>query len=145
MDEHEALGIGDNLGGIEGLLEVIDELLSVSSELRCGSLELSAGTDTFVLEGAQATSKHGLADKGDRYSEIESVYGGPLASSLLASGIEDLFQDWRSIAVLVAEDIASNFDEEGVQNALVPLLENVSHLFLRHSQTALHDIISLHK
>jgi hypothetical protein len=33
LDEHEALGVGDNLGCIQGLLQVFEELLPVTSEL----------------------------------------------------------------------------------------------------------------
>lgn len=64
--EHEALGVGDDLGGVKSLLEVIDELLLVTTEwllLRTG--DNLGGTDTLVLDGRQATGENGLTDEGD--------------------------------------------------------------------------------
>jgi hypothetical protein len=60
------LRIGDDLGGIEGLFEVIDELLLVAVE----NLFLRAGydfasTNTLLLEGGQAPGENSLSDQGD--------------------------------------------------------------------------------
>ena len=144
LDEHEALSIGDDLRSIESLLQVVNELLSVTLEIGLGALEDLARADTLLLKGAQAAGKHGLADERDGHAEIESVHSGPLASSLLTSSVEDLVQDWGSVVVLVAEDIASDLDEERVQDARVPLVEHVGHLVLGHSQAALHNVVGLY-
>lgn len=62
--EHEALRIGDDLGRIESLLEVIDELLLVALErLLLGTGDPLAGPDTLLLEARQATSENSLADE----------------------------------------------------------------------------------
>lgn len=64
--EHEALGVGDDLGGIKSLLEVIDELLLVTTEwllLRTGD-DLGS-TDTLLLDRRQATGEDGFTDEGD--------------------------------------------------------------------------------
>ena len=64
--EHEALGVGDDLGGIEGLLEVVDELLLVTLEgLLLGTVDDLAGAHTLGLERRQAPSEDCLSDKGD--------------------------------------------------------------------------------
>ena len=64
--EHEALGVGVDLGSVEGLLEVIDELLLVTLEsFLLGASDDLAGTCTLILNRRQATSKDSLADQGD--------------------------------------------------------------------------------
>lgn len=62
--EHETLSVGDDLGGVESLLEVVDELLFITVEslfLRTGDDFTS--TDTFLLEGRQAPGEDGLSDQ----------------------------------------------------------------------------------
>lgn len=64
--EHEALSVRDDLGGVESLLEVINELLLVATEwfpLRAG--DDFAGTGTLLLDGRQATGEDGLTDEGN--------------------------------------------------------------------------------
>ena len=64
--EHEALGVGDDLGSVEGLLEDIDELLLVTLEsFLLGASDDLASTCTLLLNRRQATSKDSLADQGD--------------------------------------------------------------------------------
>ena len=64
--KHEALCIRDDLGSIEGLLQVIDKLLLVATEyLLLGASNNLAGTDTLTLQGGQRAGEDGLADKCD--------------------------------------------------------------------------------
>ena len=64
--EHEALGVGDDLGRVEGLLKVIDELLLVTSKRGLlGTRDDLACPRALLLEGRQAASEDSLADKGD--------------------------------------------------------------------------------
>jgi len=113
--EHESLGVRDELGGVEGLLEVVDELLLVTGELLdLRSAEELAGTGTLGLDGREAAGEDGLADKGDGHAEVEGVDGGPLAGTLLASRVEDLLEEGSAILVVEVEDIAGDFDEERV-------------------------------
>ena len=44
LHEHEALGVRDDLGGVKGLLKVVDELLLVTREVGGGALEELGGT-----------------------------------------------------------------------------------------------------
>lgn len=64
--KHEALSVGDDLGSVESLLEVIDELLLVALEwLALRTSNDAAGTDTLFLDGRQATREDGLTDESD--------------------------------------------------------------------------------
>ena len=64
--EHEALGVRDDLGRVQGLLEVVNELLLVALEgLLLGASDDLARADTLLLDGRQAARKDGLADQGD--------------------------------------------------------------------------------
>lgn len=64
--QHEALGVGDDLGGIQRLLEIVNEELLVASErLLLWARDNFASTDTLLLDSRQATCKHSLANKSD--------------------------------------------------------------------------------
>ena len=64
--EHEALGVGDDLGRVQRLLEVIDELLLVALEgLLLGTGDDLARACALGLDRGQATREDGLADKRD--------------------------------------------------------------------------------
>jgi hypothetical protein len=143
LHKHEALGIGDDLRGIQGLLQVIDESLLVTGEFRGGAREEAAGASTLVLESTQATREDGLTDEGDRHAKVKSVDGSPLAGTLLTSLIKDLLNERSTIIVVELEDITGDFDQEGVQDTLVPLLENVGDFTGVQAHTTLEDVIGL--
>lgn len=146
LHEHEALGVGDDLGGVKGLLEIGEELLLVALELgrAADELELLGGAGALTLDGGEAAGEDGLGDQGDGHTEVESVDGGPLAGSLLAGGIEDLLEEGLAISLVVeVHDVAGNLDQEGVENTLVPGGENVTDLLVRHTKSTLHDIVGL--
>ena len=64
--EHEALGVGDDFGSVESLLEVIDELLLVTLEgLLLRASDNLGGTDTLLLDRGQAASKDSFANERD--------------------------------------------------------------------------------
>jgi len=58
LHEHEALSVGDDLGGVESLLEILEELLLVTLELggSADELKLGGGSSTLVLDGGQASA-----------------------------------------------------------------------------------------
>lgn len=143
MDEHEALGVRDNLGGVQGLLKVINESLLVALELGGRAFEDSAGGATLVLKGTEAAREDRLADQSDGHAEIESVDGGPFTGTLLAGLVEDLVNKSSTIVVVVAEDITGDLNEEGVENTGVPLGENITNLLGRKTDTTLEDIVGL--
>jgi hypothetical protein len=50
--EHKSLGVGDDLGSVESLFKVIDELVLVAVEgLFLGTRDDFASADTLLLEG----------------------------------------------------------------------------------------------
>lgn len=144
-EEHEALSVGYNLGGIKSLLQIGDESLLVTvkwSEFWTG--EDLGGTATLSLDGGQATGKDSFTDQGDWHAEIQGVDGSPLSSSLLAGRVENLVEE-RSVVgrVVVVEDVTGDFNEEGVEDALVPLGEDVTDLLVAETDTTLQDIVGL--
>lgn len=145
LDEHEALGVGDNLGGIQSLLKVIDEGGAVTLELGGRTGEDGGGTATLVLEGGQAAGEDSLTDQGHGLAEVKSVDGGPLAGTLLAGLVEDLLNEGSAIVVVVVENIAGDLNEEGVQNTSVPLGEDITNLLAGQAETALQDVVGLQK
>lgn len=143
LDEHEALGVGDDLGGVQGLLEVVDEGLLVTLEDGGGSAEDGAGAATLVLEGREAAREDRLADQGDGHAEVKGVDGGPLSGTLLAGLVEDLVDEGSAVGVVVVENITGDFNEEGVENTSVPLGENITNLLGGETDTTLEDIVGL--
>ena len=146
LHEHEALGVGDNLGGVQGLLEVLKELLLVTLELAAApanELELRGGNGALVLDAGQATGQDGLGDQGNGHTKVEGVDGSPLAGTLLAGLVEDLLNESGAIVVVEVHDVTGDLNEERVQDALVPLGENVTNLLVGQSETALHDVVGL--
>lgn len=143
LDEHEALGVGDDLGGIKSLLEVIDESGLVTRELGGRAVEDGGSTATLVLEGRQAAGEDSLTDQGDGHAEVQSVDGGPLAGTLLAGLVEDLLNEGSAVVVVVVENITGDLNEEGVEDTGVPLGENITDLLAGETKTALEDVVGL--
>lgn len=143
-DEHEALGVRDDLGGVKGLLKLVDKLLLVTSELDgLGAIENLGGSDTLILEGRQASGENGLTDQGDGHTEVESVDSSPLSGTLLAGSVGDLLNERSSGAIVVLEDVSGDLNEEGVEDTVVPLGENVSNLLIGETSTSLHEVVGL--
>lgn len=120
--EHESLSVRDDLGGVEGLLEVIDELLLVTSEGLSGRGGEDLGSpDSLLLEGREASGKDGLTDQGDGGTHVEGVDGGPFTGSLLTGRVEDLLDDGDTVVVVLPQDLVGDLDQERVEDSLVPL------------------------
>jgi len=145
LHEHEALGVRDNLGGVQSLLEILEELLLVTLELGCSADELKLGGSggTLVLDGRQASGKDSLGNEGHGLAEVKSVDSGPLTGTLLTGLVEDLLNEGSAIIVIEVHDISGDLNQERVQDALVPLGENVADLLAGETETALHDVVSL--
>jgi hypothetical protein len=143
LDQHETLGVRNNLRRVQSLLEVVDDGLAVSREAWAGSIKNTGSTSTLSLERTQATSEDCLTDQGDGHSEVQSVDSGPLAGTLLASGIHDLLNNGNTIVVVLVHDIASDLDQERVEHTLVPLGEDIAHLLVGHAKSTLHDVVGL--
>ena len=143
LDQHETLSVGDDLGCVKSLLEVVDEGLAVTREAGGRAIQKTGSTATLLLERTQATGEDGLSDQGNGHTEIERVDGGPLSGTLLTGRVHDLLNNGNTIVVILVHDVAGNLDQERVENALVPLCENVADLLVAHTETALHDVVGL--
>jgi hypothetical protein len=87
--EHKPLGIRDEFGGIERLLQFIDKGLFVALETDVGgTLEGLGGADAFVADGGEAACKNGFADEGYWLAEVEGVDCGPFSGALPKSDSE---------------------------------------------------------
>ena len=64
--EHKSLGVGDDLGGVESLFEVINELRLIAVEwLFLGTVDDLTSADTFLFEGGKTPREDGLSDQRD--------------------------------------------------------------------------------
>ena len=81
--------------------------------------------------------KDTLSDQGDGHPVLESRDGRPLPGSLLTGGVSDLLQQELAFLVLVLQDGRRDLDEEGVELALVPLVEDLAHLIISHAKSIL--------
>lgn len=145
LHEHESLSVRDDLRCVQSLLEILEELLPVTLELVASADELEdlGGAGTLALDGGETAGEHGFGDQGNGHAEIQSIDGSPFSGSLLACRVENLLEKWGSVIVVKVHDVAGDFDQEGVKNALVPGCENITDLLVLHSETAFHDIVGL--
>jgi hypothetical protein len=143
LDQHEALGVRNDLRRVQSLLKVVDESRLVFGRGGVRSVKETGSTATLSLERTQAASENSLTDQSDGHTEVQRVDGGPLSGTLLTSGVQNLLNDSCAILVVLVHDIAGDFDEEGVEDALVPLGEDISDLLVAHGETTLHDIVRL--
>lgn len=142
--EHEALGVRDDLGSVESLLEVVDELLLVALEwLRGGALDDLGCSNTLLLEGRETAGKDSLANKSYGHTVVEGVNGSPLSGTLLSSSVEDLVDHGLSVSVLEAENVTGNLDEERLEDALLPLGKDLGNLLSGETETTLEDVVGL--
>ena len=143
LDQHEALSIRNDLGGVESLLEVVDESLLVAREAGAGSVEKTSGTTALSLERGQAAGEDGLTNQSDGHTEVESVDGSPLAGTLLTSRVHNLLDNGDTVVVVLVHDVAGDLDQEGVEDTGVPLGEDITNLLVAKAKTALHDVVGL--
>jgi hypothetical protein len=125
------------------LLKVVDESLLVTFKLGSGATENVAGTNTLVLDGRKAPREDSFTDEGDRHAEVEGVDGGPLSGTLLTGIVQDLLDEGCAVLIVVLEDITGNFNQEGVEDTLVPLVEDFADLVGGETNTTLEDIVGL--
>ena len=59
----------------------------------------------------------------------------------MASGIEDFFDERFAVFILVAEDVAGDFDQVGVEVTFVPFLEHGVHFIGAHAEAVFHEIV----
>lgn len=143
LNEHEALGVGDDLGSIQSLLKVVNESLLVTLEFGSWATKDLAGANTLVFDSTETAGEDGFADQGNGHAEIEGVDSSPLSSTLLAGLVENLLNKGSAVIVVVLEDVAGDLNQERVQNSLVPLVEDLANFVGSKTNTAFQDIVRL--
>jgi len=143
LHQHETLGVRDDLGGVQALLKVLEECSLVTSEGRLWPAKDLGSTGTLVLDGAQAAGEDSLTNEGHGHTEVKSVDGSPLAGTFLAGSVQDLFNQGFTIIIVEAEDVAGDFNQERVEDAIVPFGKDVTHFCVAHTETTVHDIVRL--
>jgi hypothetical protein len=78
-----------------------------------------------------------------RGSSVKGSDSSPLSGTLLAGLVEDLVDDGLAVIVVELQDVGGDFDQEGVEDALVPLQEDVSNLGVGELKAPLEDVIGL--
>ena len=129
VHQREALGVGDDLAGVEGLLDVVDRAPSGRPMTPCAwAFEHLRGGDALVLLGREAAGEDRLGDQGQRHAQVAGRDDRPLAGPLLAGGVEDQV-DHRlaGLGIVEAEDVAGDLDQVAVERPVVPAGEDVVH------------------
>ena len=140
-----ALGVRDDLGSIQRFLEILDHLLLLLARqlLDLGAFELFRGGDALVLDRREAARKHGFPDQGQRHTFVQRRNRRPFAGALLAGRVEDQVQRFVALFILVAENVAGDLDQVGVELALVPAREDLFHLGVGHAEPLRHHLVGL--
>ena len=120
--KHEALSIGDDLGGIKREADVLNHLsLGLWGEVGLGrnwAFEEARSGHALFLEGREAASEDSFADEGDRHADLEGTNGGPFTGSLLASTVKDVLNGWLASGILVCKDGRRDLNEIRVELTL---------------------------
>ena len=121
--EGKALSVSDNFRCIKALADSFDEVVTVL--MRQGRL-FNAGLGF----GAARCIGHdpGIAGCGD-HGNIDTLFhrldARPAPGPLLTGGVDDLIQYLAAISIVFGEDVRCDTDEEALQFALVPFVENL--------------------
>ena len=140
--QHVPLGVGNNLGCIEGLLHVV-EAQGRAIERLTGAGQNGRGAEAFLLQRGKETRKDGLADQRQRRPVVQRRHRRPLAGALLAGRVQDLVD--QCIAPLVAEgqDVPRDFYQIGIQRPFVPAAKGLAHLIVVEPRTGLQEVTGL--
>ncbi len=129
LDEVETLGVADDLGGVEGVVDLLDEFLLVGGDVDGRAGELGAGGDALLLLAGEDAGLDGGVDGADDDGVFGGVEQGPLAGAFLAGFIDDEFDDGLAgFGVFLLQSLAGDLDEVAEEVALVPLVEDGGHL-----------------
>ena len=146
--QHIALRVADDLGGVEGTHDVLDQRLLLHGILGLGkhrprALQFAGGLDAFVLHGADAAGEDRLGDQGHGLGQIGGIDHRPLAGALLAGGIEDFVHQRETILVLLGQNVSGDFDQEAIEFSGVPFVEDRGHFVGAHAQAIAHQAVGL--
>ena len=136
-----ALGVGDDLRGVQGLADLLDKGHAIPLEHHFGAGELLGSRHALFLGSGQAAGKHRLADEGQGHAFVQRRDARPFAGALLAGGVQNHVHQRLAVLVLVGQNVPGDLDQIAVQFALVPFGENLAHFVRRHAQIIPHQLI----
>ena len=97
------------------------------------------GRDPFVLERGDEAGEDRFGDERDGRAVVEAGEDGPLAGAFLAGGIEDFVDEITAVGFLELEDMGGDFDQVGIEFALVPLGEGLGELLVVQAEPGRHE------
>ena len=127
----EPLGVGDDLGGPQGVADVVDELLPVRrlDTRGPGPRARRARPPRTAASPEADRAKTDSAIVDDRHAELEGGLDRPAAGALLLRGVDDDVDEGPAGGgVDVVEHLGRDLDEERVELAGVPLAEDLGDL-----------------
>ncbi len=125
-EHHEPLGVGDQLGGVDRIFDVLDGQLRIHVDRGAG--EHVVGSAAGVHEGGHHPRSDGFGDEHHRLAQLHGGDDRPLAGALLAGGVEDDVDHGRAVVVGGGQDLGGDLDQVGLEAALVPAGEDLGHL-----------------
>ncbi len=129
-DEVETLGVGDDLGGEECVVDFFDQHLFLEVDIGLGSIENLDCGDALVLHGGQDAGFYCGVDGGNDNCVFDRIDECPLAGAFLAGGVEDeINEGFLGFRIDLGEDLGGDLDEVGLEVAFVPLGEDFGEFF----------------
>lgn len=108
--QNVALSVRNDLAREDSVADVVDDSLLVTSKrFSRWARQNRGGLNTLVLLSRQAAGEYSLTDQSNGHASIEGSFDGPLAGTLLTSGIQNnVNNEAVSVLVLLVEDVTSN-------------------------------------
>lgn len=129
LDEVQTLCVGDDLGGVEGVVHLLHQLSLVGRDVGGRAGQLLAGCHTLLLLAGEDAGLHSGVDGADHHRVFRGVEERPLAGAFLAGLVHDeLDHGLAGLGVHLLEGLAGDLDEVALEVAFVPLVEDRSDL-----------------
>ena len=127
FDEVEALGVGNDFRGEQGIVYFFDECSFFSGDAGGGALQFGTGGDAFVFHRGKDAGFDSGVDGRDHDGVFDGVEDGPFAGAFLACGIEDQVNEGlASLGIVLFENLGGDLDQVALEVAVVPIGENLS-------------------
>src|SRR5579859_5649730 len=125
-----------------GLAHAGDELIFVAGEFARGSLE-NLGSGDAILAGAGKDSGNDAGiERGNGHAELHGVLSRPFARAFLFGGVEHkIHQRFLGIRIDLAQNDNTDFNEERIQIAGIPLAENIANFRRGESNDIFENIV----
>ncbi len=148
-DVVEALGVRDDLRGVQSVADVLDELVAVLDELAEIGVAGPAVVGTLRRQSlvdvpGQRPGEGGLGDAGDRNAEVKRALHGPPTGALLLGAVgDDVDERFAGLRVGVGEHVGGDLNEERIQITGVPATEDVGDLARSRVESGAQQVVRL--